>query len=180
MKKACFTGHRPHKFSFGYEENHPDCAKIKKSIKDAILISIEDGYDYFISGMALGVDTWAAEAVLEMKEEFPNIKLEVAIPCAGQEKRWRKEAQERYSNIVKKADIIYHVSTEVYQSWLMIKRDEYMIDSSDRVIAVYDGTPGGTQKTFDYGIKKNKEWIKIDPKSFTITKDLCVNQKLDF
>lgn len=83
-KICCFTGHRPSKFSFKYNEMHPDAIRIKVLLKEEIEKAIKDGYDYFISGMALGVDMWAAETVIELEKTYPNIKLEAAVPCANQ------------------------------------------------------------------------------------------------
>ena len=40
----------------------------------------EEGVTHFISGMAQGVDLYAAEIVLELKEQYPQITLECAIP----------------------------------------------------------------------------------------------------
>ena len=39
---------------------------------------------HFISGMAIGVDMIAAEIVLELKKDYPQITLECAIPCETQ------------------------------------------------------------------------------------------------
>jgi len=56
-KKACFTGHRSNKFPFQYNERDPQCINLKKMLSSAIEDAIKMGYDHFISGMALGVDT---------------------------------------------------------------------------------------------------------------------------
>ena len=60
MHRCCFTGHRPDKMTLGEKE-------IKPMLEKAIDEAIEDGYVTFITGMAMGVDIWAAEIVLERK-----------------------------------------------------------------------------------------------------------------
>ena len=65
---VCFTGHRPQHFSFGFDESHPDCISLKKQLKEEIFRQIQNGADTFFCGMAQGVDTWAAEAVLLAKD----------------------------------------------------------------------------------------------------------------
>ena len=66
---ACaFTGHRPQRFKFKYNENDPGCIALKKALRNEIEALADQGVNYFISGMALGVDMWAAEIVLELKK----------------------------------------------------------------------------------------------------------------
>lgn len=169
-KICCFTGHRPNKFSFKYNEMHPDCIKIKALLKEEIEKTIKDGYDYFISGMALGVDMWVAEAVIELQKTYPNIKFEVAVPCANQECTWPEISQNRYRHILMHADLLYYVSRKPYQPYLMLQRDKYMVDKSSRLIAVFDGSSGGTKHTFDYAIEKGIPIVRIDPNSFEVTR----------
>jgi uncharacterized phage-like protein YoqJ len=161
---VCFTGHRPKKFAFGYDEDHLDCQRIKELLREAVERSIADGYTHFISGMALGVDTWAAEIVLELRDSGTSITLEAAIPCQNQERFWKEPSQKIYADILSRVDVKTLVSDYPYAPYLMIKRDKYMVDNSARLIAIYDGTAGGTQKTYDYAKKKNLDIVRIDPK----------------
>jgi len=168
-KICCYTGHRPKKFTFQYNEQHPDCIKIKTLIRQETEKAIKDGYDYFISGMALGVDMWAAEAVLELKKKYPHIKLESAVPCLNQERTWPVPFQQRYRNILNQADVVNYVNKEAYQPYLMIQRDKYMVDKSSMLIAVFDGSKGGTKHTFDYALEKGIYIIRIDPIAWAVT-----------
>jgi uncharacterized phage-like protein YoqJ len=160
---ACFTGHRPSKFSFGYDENHPDCQRLKDMLRAAIEDSTEAGYRHFISGMALGVDTWAAQAVLDLRDAGAPVTLEAAIPCRNQERRWRQTSQDIYNDILARADVRTLVNDRPYAPYLMIARDKYMVDASSRLIAVYDGTAGGTRHTYDYARKQKIVIVRIDP-----------------
>ena len=55
---------------------------------------------HFISGMAMGVDIFAAEAVLKLKEKYPQIKLECAIPCETQANKWSEGWRNRYFDTI--------------------------------------------------------------------------------
>ena len=72
-KACCFTGHRPKKCK-GTE------ADFRKQLNDEIRKAINDGFSFFITGMAPGVDTWAAEEVLKIKAEMTGIELICAVP----------------------------------------------------------------------------------------------------
>ena len=85
----CFTGHRPKGLPWGYNEQNVSCKNFKNEMYN-LLESINNGYNYFIYGMALGIDIICAEIVLELKRKYSNIYLECAIPCINQEKLWSK------------------------------------------------------------------------------------------
>lgn len=72
-QSCCFTGHRPQSLPFRFNENDERCIDLKRRLKDAIIEMItQNGVTHFISGMAIGVDMYAAEIVLELKETYPN------------------------------------------------------------------------------------------------------------
>lgn len=162
-KKCCFTGHRPKSLPFGYNEEEPSCKKLKELLSDNIERQItENGVTHFISGMAMGVDIYAAEAVLELKEKYPHITLECVIPCETQANRWSEGWRNRYFDIIYRSDDAQTLQTH-YTSDCMMKRNKYMVDNSDVVIAVWNGKKSGTGNTVDYALKNGKKVIIIDP-----------------
>ena len=89
METCAFTGHRPK--GLGYPESDERCAALKEKLRSLIIRMIEEkGVTHFISGMAQGVDMYAAEIVLELKEKYPQITLECAIPYEGRRYGGRK------------------------------------------------------------------------------------------
>ena len=141
--RCCFTGHRPEKLSLPESE-------VKAKLEKEIRLAIADGINVFIVGMAPGVDIWAAEVILELreKEELP-LKLIAASPHPGFENRWSLDWQKRYAVIMSKADFIKEVCTHYSRGCYQIRND-WMVDHSARVIAIYNGTAGGTKKTIEY------------------------------
>lgn len=82
---CCFTGHLPQSLPCGSNEKHPVCIEIKKSLKKMIVHLItEKDTAHFITGMALGIDMWAGETVIELQRYYPHITLEAAVPCVTQ------------------------------------------------------------------------------------------------
>ena len=103
MKTCAFTGHRPK--SLGYPESDERCTALKEKLRSLILKLIEEeGVTHFISGMAQGVDMYAAEIVLDLKARYPSITLESAIPCETQAVKWSMAQRERYYNIAAQCD----------------------------------------------------------------------------
>ena len=105
MKTCAFTGHRPQHLPFGMNENDDRCVKLKEALKEQIINLIEaEDVTHFITGMALGVDLYAAEIVLDLKARYPNITLESAIPCETQAVKWSMAQRERYYDIAAQCD----------------------------------------------------------------------------
>lgn len=167
---ACFTGHRPQSLICGFDETHPACLKIKHKLKRLIQGLIDKkSVTHFISGGALGVDMWAMEIVLELKKEYPNITLEAAIPCRSQADRWNSKSQERYNRLLSLCDKKTLVQ-EKYTVGCMMKRNKYMVDNSNYVIAVWNGKPSGTGKTVSYARECMKTIYCIDTITFRMSK----------
>lgn len=155
----CVTGHRPNKM-YGYNINNTQWNALKHKFKELLLST---GCSEAITGMALGVDTVFALAVLELKESGFDIKLHCAIPCKNQSCKWPQESVNIYNSILDRADIVKLVSDEEYKPYLMQKRNEYMVDLADKVIAVWDGSSGGTGNCVRYAESVGKGIIRILP-----------------
>ena len=151
-KTCCFTGHRPQNLPWGENEEDFRCQLMRIHLKDEIIKSINYGYVYFISGIALGFDIIAAETVLQLKKDFPQIKLIAALPCKDQYKLWKNYQIERYQEILSKCDSI-RCLYETYNNKCMLERNMYMLNNSSQVISLYNGKGGGTL----YTLKKAKE-----------------------
>lgn len=152
--RCCFTGHRPEKLSI------PE-SKVKAALQKEIRLAIADGINVFITGMAPGVDIWVAEIVLELrKKEELSLKLIAASPHPGFENRWSIEWQKRYAAVMAKADFIKEVCSHYSRGCYQI-RNEWMVDHSARVIAVWNGRPSGTKNTIVYAKRKGVPVINI-------------------
>ena len=159
--KICLTGHRPSKI-YGYDLNKKEWQDLKNKLKE-ILVAYD--CDEAITGMALGCDTIFAIAVLELKHEGYPIDLRCAVPFKGQENKWTISDIERYKKILQQADFVDVLSEEKYSPKLLQDRNEYMVNNSDLVIAVWDGEEnGGTYNCIKYAKTKNKDIIYINPK----------------
>lgn len=147
LHRCCFTGHRPEKL------NRPE-AEIKKDLEKAILQAIDDGFVTFITGMARGVDIWSGEIVLQLRKCNPTLHLIAASPYEGFESRWSADWQSRYKAVLEQADLVRFVCKGYSRACFQI-RNEWMVDRSAMVIAVYNGEPGGTRNTIEYA-KRHK------------------------
>lgn len=142
LHRCCFTGHRPEKL------NRPE-REIKLALKKEIYSALEDNFTVFISGMARGVDIWAAEVVLQLRNDGILVRLICACPYPGFERNWSNSWQRRYAAILREADLVRFISP-YYSSNCFQVRNEWMVNHSSKVIAVFNGQPGGTKNTIEY------------------------------
>lgn len=141
-ESCAFTGHRK------IEENFDE-----QSLINAINKLIINGVHTFYCGMATGFDLLAAEALLKIKESNPHLKLIACIPYYGQEERYSATDKERYVEVIKKVDEQALISDRYYKG-CMLKRDRYMADKADVLVAYKRKETGGTAYTVRYFQKK--------------------------
>ena len=156
QESCCFTGHRPAKLPWGYNESDPRCVRLKKRIADAVLLAYQEGYRHFLCGMAQGCDLYFCEAVLALRERYPEVTVEAAIPCPTQADAWPEAERRRYRELVAKCDMETMVS-DTYSSACMQRRDRYMVDHAMLLIAAFYGTAGGTRYTVEYALRRGIE-----------------------
>ena len=159
---CCFTGHRPEKLPWGENEHDPRCAALKRWLDEQVVECCRLGVDHFLCGMARGADLYFCESVLKAKEAWPLIRLEAAVPCRTQADHWPEAEQARYRQLLEKCDLVTLVQ-EAYTPGCMMRRNRYMVERSKRIIAVYDGYPGGTRNTLAYAMRQGLEVRILDP-----------------
>lgn len=151
--RCCFTGHRPENLRRPEKEVRAD---LEREIRQAVI----DGLNVFISGMARGVDIAAAEIVLQLREEGYSVRLICASPYPGFEKDWSRTWQNRYWATIAEADLVRYICPKYTKGCFQI-RNEWMVNHSARVIAVFNGQPSGTKNTIDYALRQGIPVIKI-------------------
>jgi len=149
------TGHRPNKL-YGYDESHPGNSYIINEIHSKLK---EINPTKVIIGMALGTDQWTARWCIKL--EIPFV---AALPMKNMDAKWPEKAQKMYHAIIKKAAEIWVVpNQEATLNEKMQLRNEYIVDNSDKMLAVFGGQTGGTYNCLVYAKKHNKKIDLINP-----------------
>lgn len=139
------TGHRPDKLG-GYADQLA-ILRCELCMDWMETQTIERG----ITGMALGFDQDFALACYEL-----GIPYTAAVPFDGQESQWPAKSQRRYRWLMNRAADVVVVSPGSYRPAKMLKRNEWMVDECDQLIALYDGSQGGTMHCMRYA----RDWQK--------------------
>ena len=162
MKTLCVTGHRPDGLPWKKDTLSEEYQQFKSRLKEYLNYAIEMGYTHFIAGGALGIDTIFALTVIELKQSGLNISLEIAVPCKTQPSGWNEENKRTYDYILKNEDKVT-VLSDKYYLFCMQRRNEYMVENSDRVLCCYNGVKkGGTYNTIKLAQKQGKKLLHVD------------------
>ena len=155
MSGCAFTGHRA--------IAHRHMPYIEELLLRGVRYAYERGCRDFFSGGALGFDTLAARAVLLLREERPDVRLRLVLPCRDQDERWSASARYEYQRILRLADSVEYIS-ESYTKYCMLARNRRLVELSDMMIAYYDGSGrGGTAYTVAAAEQVGREVYNIFP-----------------
>lgn len=174
MKKlsCAFTGDKPDRFKFGYNEDDPEFDALKMKLITQIVNLCYEGVKVFYTRMELGVDTWCAEIVLSLQKDFNNLRLICVIPYTGQEKKWSSENQMRYHHLLENCSNMVFIS-KGYTDTCYVESARYVVDHSDILFAVHgddDSIEGSTDPAVLYAQSKGKRILSIPSDPFITTK----------
>ena len=163
------TGHRPQKLA-GYDLNTPFYKKMHAKLVSIIEDTIKSHPGAIIwihSGMALGADTvWGFAAKTAMEKHPDIVKFHAEIPVMTQPDKWFKQIdKDRWQTLYELADdkTIY---AEVYSPVVLQERNVGMIDHADALIAIWDGSKGGTANAVKYARTKDIPTLYLKPEDF--------------
>ena len=151
-RAVSFSGHR----TIPWE----DLPELKKSVRSNIINLIKERYTIFICGMAIGFDALCAEEVINLKREYPEIKLIAAVPYLQQADNWNERDKNRYLELLKHADDVYCLNNE-YTPYCFKKRNYFMVDNSNVLITYMIKDKTGTAQTVNYADKKGVKVINV-------------------
>lgn len=161
VKTVCFSGHRPEKLPHKGDENSLAVSRLKSILYKEIYDSVEEGYTIFITGLARGIDNWAADMVIELKLKNPEIRLVCVKPYEDYGENWKGFDKWNLSHILEKADEVVSVC-ESFQKNCMKLRNEYMVNHASKLIAVVSNYRSGTGQTIRYAQKQGLDVRIID------------------
>lgn len=156
------TGHRPPEVG-GYETPNPIYNFVRAELDKAF---IELQPKRVLLGMALGVDQWAAELCI-----FNGIPFWAILPhgradgTEGLEMKWPRAAQARYHHLLQRAERIHVVSPGEYAARKLMARNEWIVDHCNVLLAVFNGSPGGTANCVAYAMSRRTQIRYITPPS---------------
>ena len=152
-KVACFSGHR---------RLSQDCEEMRAKLKKEIIGLIERGVVFFGAGGAWGFDMLAEETVLQLKEDYPHIRLVLVLPCPPEQQtlKWSTDQRQRYYEILERADKVRILSPQ-YTRNCMLARNRHLVDGSAYLVCYLREQRGGTAYTVGYADRQGLQIIRL-------------------
>ena len=150
-----FTGHRTDKLPWGEFEDDEECLRFKKRLEAQIIRAYNEGARYFLSGMADGVDIYAAEIVLKLSHKLKEMKLVAVFPYGvGSTKRKRRCARHAYRVVSLYRD---------YVPSCYMERNRFLVEQSVRIICGFSGEESsGTAATMRMARRGGIDIVTVD------------------
>lgn len=142
LHRCCFAGHRPEKLTESEDE-------IRAWLTGQIESAIQEGYVTFMTGMAMGVDIWAGQIVLEQKHIHPEVRLIAVTPYPAFCSKWKEDWKQAYDTLWRQADHRVMISKSFIPD-AFERRNHFLVDHASRLIAFYSGEEGGTHRMIEY------------------------------
>jgi len=179
MADICFTGHRTDRLPAGCEQ------RVRDRIQRLVDLAIQKRHREFIAGGAMGVDHWAAEAVLGMEARGAILTVSVPHP-QYREKKWHAAQRRDFDRLLArlrtphKCHFVYN-GKEPYNNAHSLERNIWMVEHSKIVFSVWDGVrrPSGTFHCLQYAWSKGRLAVNIFPDSGDI-KVVMERRQTDF
>lgn len=160
--KCCLIGYGPEALPFGFNEEER-CLSLKKAIKhEAERMFTEYGATYFLVKMELGIGLFAAQAILELKRDYPQIFLECVIAHEELTTKWAEPFRDRYFKILENCDKETLIQTRQTEN-CFLKSTSYAIERADIVVNVYDEKIGDSENIMDLSKEKGEMIVTIKP-----------------
>ncbi|WP_085523606.1 SLOG family protein [Tuberibacillus sp. Marseille-P3662] len=137
------TGYKPKELGI-FSNQHQGIEVIKHAIKMQLIQLLDYNLEWVLTSGQSGVELWACDVVLDLKQDYPELKLSILTPFLEQESMWPDVVKEQYTRILSTADHVDSITKRPYEhpSQLRLKND-FLIRKSDGLLIIYDEeTPG--------------------------------------
>lgn len=156
-----FTGYRYEKLPFTRQDTAA-IALLQAKLRDACVSAIDAGHTRFICGFAQGSDLLFAQTVVNLQAEYPNITLDAALPFPAPHLRYLRADMLDYARLLPRCDVVTEVFPRMRRGCYLLRND-FILDQSTLLLAVFDGKPGGTAYTVGQARRRGMRTVLIPP-----------------
>ncbi len=136
--------------TFCGHKNIADTSTVRAAVDEVLRGLVVEGADYFLLGGYGSFDSLAAHAVHDLKQQYTEIHSTLVIPYLN-----RDYNTELYD------DTTYPPLETVPMKFAISRRNEWMVDQADVVVAYVIHGWGGAAATLEYAKRKGKTIILI-------------------
>lgn len=150
------TGYKAHELGI-FSRDHPGIQVIRYALKKKMREYVEDGAQWFVISGQTGVELWAGQACLELRDSDQlNVNLAVLMPFLNQEEHYKEWQQEIYAQTLEGADYTGYISKRPYESPVQLRqKNEFLVAKTDAMLIIYDEESPGSPN-YSLSVAKRK------------------------
>jgi uncharacterized phage-like protein YoqJ len=157
VKVMAVTGYKSHELGI-FDEKHQGIKYIKRVLEKRLISFIEDGLEWVLISGQLGVELWCGEVVIQLKKQYPQLRLAVLTPFYNQESNWNELKKEQYNQVLLQADYVDSITKREYENPSQLKlKNQYIIEKSDGLLVIYDDDKPGSPSFYLANAKRKSE-----------------------
>ncbi len=142
------TGYKSFELNI-FKYDAPEVYYLKAFIRHKLLQYIDEGLEWVLIQGQLGIELWTAEVVIDLRVEYPDLKLGIITPFYGHTSKWNEQNQMKYNKIAQETDFMESVHHTEYEGPYQFKQtDQFILDHTDMTILIYDEEQEGSPKFF--------------------------------
>ncbi|MBP1949729.1 SLOG family protein [Virgibacillus litoralis] len=164
MKVLAVTGYKPMELNI-FKPDDQRVSFVKAAIEKRLIGFIEEGLEWVLLSGQMGVELWAGEVLLDLKERY-DIKLAIIPPFENQESRWPEAIQQVYQELTMNADFYQPLYKGDYKGAYQFKaKNKWLVDKSDACLILLDDEYPGSNRFFH----EEASWTEEEYPIFVIT-----------
>lgn len=138
MKNLLVTGYRAHELGI-FSQKHMGIAYIQTAFERRLRHLVEEGVEWLISPGQYGVDLWAIEVGIKLKQDYPQLKVSILSAYHNPAENWKEDRQNYFQMLLRDVDYYTSVSKEPYNGvWQLQARDDLLLRKTDGMLLFYD------------------------------------------
>lgn len=142
------AGYKPYELGI-FSANHPGIPVIRYCLRNHLQEMADSGLKWVVISGEPGVELWAAEETLDLKQTYPELKLAVLVPFLGQEERYKDWLKIQYQSVLEKADFTGAISNRPYESPVQLRqKNDFLVAKTDGMLALYDEEKTGSPRYY--------------------------------
>ena len=139
IKNLLISGYRSFEMNI-FKPNDPKLEIVKLSLKKAIIQKIEEeGLEWVITSGQLGVELWAIQVAIDLRNEGYSIKSGLLLPYKNYGEKWNDHNKQLLEESKNQVDFCNYSSSKDYFSPRQLQANqEFIIRNTDGCLLVYD------------------------------------------
>ncbi|WP_345239031.1 DUF1273 domain-containing protein [Pontibacillus salipaludis] len=147
MRVITVTGYKPMEMGI-FKVDDPNIVFVKETLRRRLIPLIEEGVEWVLISGQMGVELWACEVLLALKEQY-NVHVGIFPPFNNQESRWPEAQQEEYRRLSEEVDHVQALYNKDYDGPYQFRaKDQWLLDKTDGCLILYDEETGGSPGYF--------------------------------